>query len=205
MPFPDFLNSPPPQITPDPYVFPDSFVAGDQFLFRIQNIAPHASADDWSYILALRLENAQAPISYSSTLDGDNFLIQVDATVTATWTAGRYQAQLIAVQSAAAHNTVMEVFLQVLPNLPESGSTADLRSHAKRTLDLIEALIEGRATNDILQSVIDNTHFVRMTMDQLLGAHSYYSAKVRAETAKARARAGLATGRTILTRFVQPQ
>src|SRR5262249_39816561 len=98
-------------------------------------------------------------------------------------------------------STIWHQFLNVTDNLASDSASVDTRTHAKRTLDLIEALIEGRATNDIIESVIDNTRFMRMTIDQLLGAHSYYSARVSAEEATARVSAARATGRRILTRF----
>lgn len=208
MPFLDYTQTPPPQVVIDEYVMPPSFVQGDRFLFRVKNQQPKASADGWSYILVVRIENPpgnQSGQQLNSSIDKWDFLIQADPGTTAGWVPGRYQWSLFAVNGGIGvlRETVSAGFLDVLPDLRTA--TGDVRSHARRTLDLIEALIEGRVSNDILESVIDNTRFTRMNPEQLLTAHSYYTAKVRSEEAKARAKQGLATGRLILTRFVTPQ
>jgi hypothetical protein len=138
---------------------------------------------------------------------------QAVATIGDAWAAASSQmnyglfvdggATLSGVWKAERH-LIWTGFITVVQNLSSTATSTDLRSHARRTLDLIEATIEGRASNDVLDSQIDNTTFRRLTPDQLTNLHSYYSAKVRSEVAKARAKAGLSTGRNIYCRFTRP-
>ena len=202
MPYPYTLQDPPPEVEPNPYIFPSEFVQGDEFTFRFADSGLYPVADGWTINLSLR--GGGTAIDVASTVDGD-YLLHATPAVTALWAAGKYIAQLYALLAAShKRTTIWEVYVRVTPDLSTTDAATDLRSHARRTLDAIEATIEGRAGNDILDSQIDNTTFRRLAPDQLLRLHSYYVAKVRSEEAKARALAGLATGRNILARFTTP-
>lgn len=206
MPYPFSLQDPPQSVIPNRYVFPASLVQGDRLQFRVVNESPYTSADGWSFVLVLRIENPgdnnQGAYQVNSAIDSGDFLLNVDPGTTAQWVPARYRWELFAINGTSDRETVQAGYVDILPDLKTA--TGDQRSHARRTLDLIEALIEGRATNDILESTIDNTRFTRMTPAQLLAAHSYYTAIVRKEEAKARVKNGLASGRTILYRFGRP-
>lgn len=202
MSFPWSLFDPPPEVVPDRFVFPEQFTAGDSLQFRVIDSEPYQSSAGWVYKLYMVLEDTPVPQTISSVMDSGDFLLAAVPATTIAWTPGRWQWALVAVNNDGTTNTTAEGFVQVLPKL--SVANADVRSHAKRTLDLIEALIEGRVTNDILESVIDNTRFMRMNPEQLLVAHSYYTAKVRSEEAKARVANGRASGRNVLYRFSTP-
>ena len=202
MPFPDTLFPPPPQATPNPYQFPVEFVAGDEFIFRYPNGSLYPISDGWTMQLSLRPLDGNTQIDIDSSVDGD-FLLTQTPTQTADWPVGKYACQLYALKTDK-RVTVFEAFLTVLKNLDAVSATADLRSNARKILEAIELTMLGRAGNDILHSQIDNTAFSRMTPEQLQTAHSYWSAKVRSEELKARAKAGRATGRNVLIRFVRP-
>jgi hypothetical protein len=60
-------------------------------------------------------------------------------------------------------------------------TTQDTRSHAERTLDAIEALIEGRATTDVASYSIAGRSLSRMTPDELVKWRSVYRAEVAAQ------------------------
>lgn len=192
---------------PDWYSFPEQFVQGDQLQFRIVNQAPYQSSDGWNFTLVLRLENPQdnnvGAYTITATVDGSNgdFVMLADKTVTVSWIVGRYQWFVYAL-NGNDRETTAEGFVEVTPNL--GGTTGDIRSHARRMLDIIEALLEGRASTDILSSQIDNTHFTRMGFRDITEAHSYYTSQVRLEEAKARVKQGRATGRLIYARFSRP-
>ena len=203
MPYPYTLQDPPPEVTPNPFIFPTEFVQGDEFTFRYADSGIYPITDGWTINLSLR--GGGTAIDIASTVDGGNYLLEVAPAVTALWAPGKYIAQLYALLAAShKRTTIWEVYVRVLPNLAVAAAGTDQRTHARRTLEAIEATIEGRAGDDILDSQIDNTTFRRLAPDQLLRLHSYYVAKVRSEEAKARALAGLATGRNILARFTTP-
>ena len=201
MPFPFSLSDPPPQVEPDLYRLPETFTAGDLFQFRFPTTQFPPSAG-WSMQLSLR-GVADSQIDINSILDGD-YLLKETPEATASWVVGSYKAQLYAVLGFAKRTTIFNLPFEVIDNLSATDAAVDLRSNAEKILEAIEATMLGRAGNDILDSQIDQTTFRRMTPEQLQTAHSYWSAKVRSERAQARAKAGLATGRTILTRFVRP-
>ena len=68
-------------------------------------------------------------------------------------------------------------------------------------MDAIQAVLEGRATSDILESEIEGTKLNRIPVKDLLLFRDRYLTEVQSQDRQARVRAGKATGRNILTRF----
>lgn len=201
MPYPYSLMDPPPATQPNAYQLPTEFVAGDSFELRVQTSA-YPPSQGWSLTLSMRAA-VDDPIDLNSTVDGD-YLISEVPTNTRLWKPGSYLAQLYAVNTNK-RTTLWELPFEIRTNLFTTDATdSDLRSNAEKILEAIEITMLGRASNDILESHIDLTSFRRMTPEDLQKAHSYWSARVRSERALARSKAGLGTGRLILTRFVRP-
>jgi len=97
-------------------------------------------------------------------------------------------------------HTVYTGRIHVSPDL--SIGASDVRSHAKRVLDAIEATIEGRATRDQRTMRIGGRWIERMPVEELIRLRSVYRAEFRAEVSAERIANGLPSGRKIVTRFV---
>lgn len=152
-------------------------------------------APQWE--LALILRGAQA-IDLAAVSDGASHRFQADAATTADWLAGRYWYSLRATRGA----DVVEVDagdLTIAPDLAAVSEPFDGRSHARRVLAAIEAVIENRATIDQQSYQINNRSLSRTPLPDLLLLRSRYLDEVRREEMAARGQSLL--GRQIKVRF----
>lgn len=153
------------------------------------------AGDDWAWTLpadpaaypatvgiALRYALAPiaggAPILIAGTLDDGAFVFAAASSATAAHAPGAYRWRLI-VEDAAGRRVLREGSLEVRPD-PEA-STADTRSHARRTLDAIEATIEGRASKDADAFTIEGRSITRTPLDLLMKLREHYRRIVRRE------------------------
>ena len=87
----------------------------------------------------------------------------------------------------------------ILPNL--ANTNADLRSHNKKVLDSIEAVIEGRATIDQSSFSVGNRSLSRMSIDELMEFYNIYDRRVKNEEKRSRIKNGAASGNKIGVQF----
>lgn len=66
---------------------------------------------------------------------------------------------------------------QVYPNLEDGPA----KSHAQKVVEALEAVIEGRASQDQIQMTIGGRSITRMSVDDLLKFLNYYRGKLDAE------------------------
>jgi hypothetical protein len=72
----------------------------------------------------------------------------------------------------------------VLPDPASQGAGQDPRSHARKTLDAIEAVVEGRATKDQQAYTIGGRSLQRMPIKDLMYFRGVYRAEVYAEESR---------------------
>jgi hypothetical protein len=184
-----------------PTVEPDRITAGDTGIWKI-TVSDYPASEGWtlSYALVKRgATPADDAIAFSATASGDDYSISVDTT---SWPAGDYEGQGYVTKAGERHK-VRDVFITVEPNFAV-GKTGDVRSHARKVLDCVEAVIEKRATQEILEWTVEGTQLRKATVSDLLMLRDRYKAIVNKEEARSRVKAGKASGRRILTRFVRP-
>jgi hypothetical protein len=121
-----------------------------------------------------------APIVVTASADGENHLVAVPAATSAGYAAGLYTWSAY-VTKAPQRFTIGTGTLQVTKNLATLTGVNDLRTHCKRMLDSIEAVLEGRASDDVAEYTIHGRMLKRIPRTELLRMHAYYAAKVRAE------------------------
>lgn len=178
-----------------PTLEPTEINAGDTATWS-RTLADHPASAGWA--LSYVLINATAKISISSTAGGDDHLVLVAASATAGWTAGVYDWRARVTKSGEVY-TVGQGRITVLPSL--SASTADLRSHARKTLDAIESVIEGRASQDVLEYQIAGRSLKRIPVADLLVLRDRYRSEVAREDAANNAARGLPDRRRVFVRF----
>ena len=93
--------------------------------------------------------------------------------------------------------------IKVLADL-ESASTHDGRTHVKKVLDAIEAVLENRASKEVLDSDIEGVQLRRIPHAELLEMREKYLSYYRQELAAESIKAGRQTGRMVLARFKNP-
>lgn len=183
---------------------PSAVFAGDSVLFSI-GFDDYSAADGWNITFDFRGKDKSA-ISFTSTQDSANsanHFVSLTPAITAAWIAGDYRGVGRAINGAQKF-TVWQGALTVNAELNTQTDNFDTRSHARKCLDAIEAVMEGKATRDVLNTTIAGQSISRLTPDQLIAFRSYYRAEVAAEDAEEALANGRSAGNQILARFNQP-
>ena len=149
----------------------------------------------WCAELADSYPPDQYTLSYVGTLEGEtpekieiaaaahdgSFLVSVAGSDSSGWTPGAYQwAAFITRSSDGERRTVRSGRLEVLPDL-SAGELPDLRSHARRMLEQLEALIEGRAKSNVASYEILGRKLTKLSPKELSDWHSHYRKLVKIE------------------------
>lgn len=175
---------------------PARFTAGDTLKFS-ETLADYQASAGWA--LSFALINSASKITFSGSASGDDHAVNVAASVTASWLAGSYSFAAYVTKGTERYS-VGTGTITIAPNLAAL-STVDGRTHARKTLDAIEAVIEGRASIDQLEYSIAGRSLKRTPLPDLLKFRDRYRAEVKSEEAAANVAAGLGNGRTIRVRF----
>ena len=154
---------------------PQKITAGLTFDVRLR--APGYPAALWAAELLLR---GPQSITLPASFDGDNVVIRANAGVTATWPAGDYWYSL----RATSGDDVREIGtgqITILPDLAAVTDPYDGKTHAQRTLEAIEAVIEKRASMDQERYRINNRELYRTPITDLLKLRDLYRMEVARE------------------------
>lgn len=172
--------------------------AGDTWEWRREDLSDFP-AGTWT--LTYRFKNATGGFEVVATADGTNHEVSVASSTTANFLAGTYSwaAQVV---NGATKKTVDMGEVKVLPNLfaGAAATASDLRSHPRKVLDAIEAVIEGRATLDQEEFQIGGRMLKRTSIPHLLKLRSRYQDEVAREQAAERLANGLGTARKLQVR-----
>lgn len=179
-----------------PTTEPDLIVAGDTAKW-LRSLDDYPATASW--VLSYTLVSAANRYVFSAAASGADHLVTVPAATTATWAPGTYtwRAQ---VSKAGEVYTVGSGSLTIKPSF---ATATDGRSHARRTLEAIEAVIEGRATSEVSYYMIGGRQLRYIEPAQLLALRDRYRAEVAREDAAQRAAAGLPDKRRVFVRFSQ--
>jgi len=181
-----------------PTVEPVEIAAGVTWAWRRENLTgDYPASAGWT--LSYSLRSAAAAIDISASADGDNFALSVAASTTAAYTAGRYAWTAIVAKSGEKHE-VGRGTLVVLPNLAAAGAY-DGRSHARKVLDAIESVIEGRASRDQMSYRIEGRELARTPLEDLQRFRIFYTQEVAREEIAQKLANNQGGGRRVLTRF----
>ncbi len=137
----------------------------------------------------------------ADTDDPDDFCFTATAAVTAAYVVGDYKWQIVATKTTTRY-TIDSGVVSVTDNIAGRSALYDNRSHAKKMLDAIQAVLEGRATSDVAQYSISGRSIVKMPILDLLRMKALYAAEYESEQAADRIAAGLNPGNKIRTRFI---
>jgi hypothetical protein len=135
-----------------------------------------------------QLAAAGAKFSIVATASGDDHSVSVAAATTGAYTAGDY-SWVAVVSSGSEAFEVDSGTLDLQPKYSVDAALDD-RSHARKVLTAIEAVIESRATKDQEEYTINNRSLKRTPLAELLALRDRYRAEVRAEELADMARNG---------------
>jgi hypothetical protein len=182
-----------------PTTEPTSITAGDTAIWR-KTLADYPASQGWTLSYALVRAGA-APIIVTSAAEGDDHVVTITSATSANWSAVNHDWQSY-VTKAAERYTIARGRLSVLPNFAAVGGAGlDARSQARKTLEAINATLEGRASSSTQEYQIAGRALKYIPIPELLQLKSHYETMVRSEDAAANMANGLGGGGRIYVRF----
>lgn len=169
---------------------PDALIAGDTWQWR-RSLADYP-APTWTLTYYLRGRTHET--SFAAAADGSDHLVNVAKATTAAIQPGDYELTGLVGDGSARHTVYRQRFV-VRPDPAQLGAGYDPRSHARKVLEAIQAVIEGRATKDQEEYSINNRSLKRTPLEELLKLQQYYLNAVANEDAIAAGGIGGPLGR----------
>lgn len=151
-------------------------------------------------MLSFFLVSSTAQIRIDSMAEGTAHRIQVLSGISASYAPGQYAWRAYA-ERPGERVTLASGRIDILPNFATATAGLDTRSHARRTLEAIEATIEGRASSDVLSYQIAGRSLSKIPIAELLSLRDRYRRDVRAEEAAEAAASGRLPRNKIYTRL----
>lgn len=189
-------------MTTIPTTAPSEIRAGDTITWRI-SLPDYRASAGWT--LKYRLISSAGKFDITSAASGDDHLVTIAAAVSATYAAGTYQLIAYVEGGTSERYTLSTTTITVLPDLAAATVATDTRSHARKALDAIEAVLEGRAARSDEEYTIDvggsRRSVKSLPVADLLRLRSYYKNEVRSEEEAEALAQGLGTGRKVWVRF----
>lgn len=136
----------------------------------------------------------------AATASGDDYAVTIAASATATWNVGTYWWEAY-VTKTTERFCVASGTLQVGVNFADKDVVADHRSHAKKVLDAIEAVIENRATRDQMAYTIAGRSLQLTPLADLMTLRDRYRTEVQKEQRDELIKRGETQSHRILVRF----
>jgi hypothetical protein len=176
-----------------------SLVVGDTLEF-LTTIADYPPSGGWTFKIRLvPISGSATPVLLTATTSGTDYLIQIAPATTAGWTAGEYSWSSW-VEKTGARYTVESGLTEILAD-PSLVLTNDTRSHARKVLTAIEAVLEGRASLDQQEYTIGNRSLKRTPIEDLLVLRDKYRMEVGNEAAQDQIASGGSNPRLIRLNF----
>ena len=196
---------------------PTEIVIGDTLSWVRRNVQANTVNDDGTietddilasegWILKFVAVGRLGQISITATTDTedtDDFIFTATAATTSAYVAGDYQWQIIATLSTVRY-TIALGRVTCVDNIAARVALYDNRSHAKKVLDAIEAVLEGRASRTQGEMAYSKSgRSLQLTpIPELLKLRQVYKREYEAELALEQMKTGMGSGRKIVTRFV---
>lgn len=180
-----------------PTTEPVKITAGDTLRWT-KSVSDYSAAAGWT--LDYYFRGKAGSFDITTTADGSDHAVSVAKTITAAYPAGDYYWAAY-VSKAGERFQVGAGRCKVLPDLITKNKGYDGRSHVKKTLDAIEAVLEGRASKDQESYTIDSISLSRTPIKDLIMFQAKYAAAYQAELDAETLEQGGKLGGKILTRF----
>jgi hypothetical protein len=161
-------------------------------------VLPGYPSDAWTLKYRLLGENNYDAVEAAES--GSGYKATITAAVTKTYLPGIYT--LVGwVEATGLRYTVSTTTVTVLPDPAAGGEGADTRSHARKTLALIESAIESYAVRPVEELTVAGKTLRRPTLEKLFALRSQYIQAVKQEDQKERIAKGLKAGGSMKVTF----
>ena len=172
---------------------PQELTAGDTWEWTDDQ--PSYPRTTWTLTYYFEKKDKSFSVAGTGSAGATTHNFSIAAVTTAGYPAGEYR-YVARVTDGTTVRTVANGWTVVLVD-PAAAGTHDHRSWAQRTLEALEATIEGRATTDQLSVSINGRSISRLTPTELMDWRNRLRAEVRAEEQGENA----GVGRNIRVRF----
>lgn len=184
-----------------PSIEPEQVIAGDRLQWKRTDLSDYP-ATEWTLTYYLRADKAGAQIDITATADGSNHAVDIAPDTSAGYVPATYYWSAF-VSKTGDRKLIGQGRIVVKEDPTYVADPRDNRSHARKTLEAIEAVIKRRATTDqqryVFQAVGRSVD--KMPIADLLKFRDYYAGLVRSEEQAEKVARGEATGKNILIRF----
>jgi enamine deaminase RidA (YjgF/YER057c/UK114 family) len=180
---------------------PETLVVGDRWMWKRTDLGADYPPASYTLKYSLRLGAATtAEIEIAAATSGSDYLVEVASATTAGYTAGLYVWQAYITRTSDTQRVLVDSgTITVVVN--RDVSTADPRSHARKVLASIEAVLESRATRDQEEYSIAGRSLKRTPIPDLIVLKDKYTTAVSNEIAAERIAKGLGDPRRIGVRL----
>lgn len=182
---------------------PSTLVAGDRFTWKRDDLAGDYSPSAYALTYEFHSDvggGGSKKFTITATEADDTYYVEVGSSTTASYTPGDYVWEAYITRSSDSERIMVDSGrTEITINL--ANTNADLRSHAKKVLDAIEAVIENRATIDQSSMSIAGRSLSRMNIDELMNFRMQYKTEYLKEIKLARIRNKQGSGNTVKVSF----
>jgi hypothetical protein len=162
---------------------PLQVAAGDTWTWK-RILSDFLPSDNWLLSYALVKDGNLIQISASD--DNDSHLVEVSPSMTAVYNPGDYRWNAYVTNSVTSERYKIDSgVIKVLTNLAAQSTGYDGRSHAKKVLDALEAVILNKASKDQLSYSIGGRSISRLSPAELFEWRDKYRAEFNAEERRA--------------------
>ena len=180
---------------------PSSLIVGDRWAWKRSDLYnDYGVAYTWAYSCVLE-GDAATKISITSSISGTDYVVEVASATTATYTPGLYHWTGYITRTADSERIALDAGTFTLKE-NAAVTSVDPRSHVKKVLDALEAMIAGKATKDQKSYSIGDRSIERLSPEELLTWLDKYKYYYQQELNAERIANGLAGSSTIKVRLL---
>ena len=182
---------------------PDTIVIGDRLVWRRDDLANTYPIGSYALTYEFHEDSGGGgshKFDITATEAESTYFVEVASSTTASYTDGDFIWNAFITRSSDSQRIRVDTGrTTVVKNL--ANTNADLRSHAKKVLDAVQAVLENRASVDQASFSIAGRSLSRMSIDELLSFRDKYKAEYLQEIKKARIKNKQKSGNTIEVKF----
>ena len=182
---------------------PETLVVGDRWVWKRPDLVSDYPTASYALTYEFHFDSGGGgshQFTITATETTDAYIVEVDSSTTAAYSAHEYKWYAYITRSSDSERVAVDSGITTLV-ANYADTNADLRTHAKKVLDAVQAVIENRATIDQSSFSIAGRSLSRMSIDELHSLRDRYEAKYNKELQKAKIRNNKPTGNTIGVKF----
>jgi len=180
---------------------PAKIIAGELIKWKRTDLGTDYTNGSYTLKYSARLEGTgSTEIQITASASGDDYLISVGQSTSASYTVGIYRWQMYITRNSDSERLTLDTgTFEVVAN--RDAATTDPRTHARIMVEKIESLLEGRADADVASFSIAGRSLTKLSIDELMTWRDRYRSEYLRELRRERALNGEGSGAQVKVRF----